>query len=333
MVINVKKLMNSSDNFVDESLDGIVSAYSDSLKKGTVDKRTVLRKSKSEKVAIVTGGGYGHMPTFMGYVGPGFCDACAIGNIFTSPSAESIYNAAKEAESGKGILLLFANYVGDCLNFDAAKDMLEMDDFEVNYVNIADDVASGEKAGKSGRRGIAGIYFAYKIAGACAEDGKTLEEVTNIAKVVNKNVSSMGFAFSPCVLPGNSEPLFTLNDDEMELGMGIHGEPGIERSQAKSADEIAEIIVNKLCKDQSLTKNDEIAILVNSLGGTSIEELGVFYNNVKKYFTQKNINIYKCKLGSYATSIDMQGASVSICKLNSELKKWLDAPGETPFIK
>ena len=331
----MKKIMNDAEVFVDESLQGLARAYSDYIKLTEDDGRAVIRanaKSK-EKVSIITGGGYGHIPTFMGYVGTGFVDGCAVGNVFTSPSSETIYNAAVATETGKGVLFLFGNYVGDCLNFDMAKDLLEFDDIDVATVIAADDVASAPKEARNERRGIAGIYFPYKIAGAKAEEGASLEEVADYAAKACQRTSTLGFAFSPCRIPGRTAPVFELPDDEMEMGMGIHGEPGIERTKIKTSKEISAEIIAKLADDQDLLEGDEIAILVNSLGGTSKEELGLFYGDLSAELDQRKIKIYKVLLGEYATSMEMIGASVSIFKLDDEMKQLLDAPAETPFIK
>lgn len=330
----MKKILNSADTFVDESLDGIILAHADDLKFSEVDHRAVIRSDAktNKKVAIVTGGGYGHLPTFLGYVGHGFCDGVAVGNVFTSPSGETIANAALETEAGAGVLLLFANYVGDCLNFDLAKEILEMEGIQVSYVKASDDVASGSKENWKNRRGIAGIYFVYKTAGAKAERGGSLEEVTEIAEKACKRISTIGFAFSPCRIPGRTAPVFHLEDDEMELGMGIHGEPGISRTKIRSSQEVAKDIIDRLVEDQGLNGGEEVAVLVNSLGGTSKEELYILFKDVKNILDEKKINIHRTIIGEYATSMEMIGASISLFVLDDELKELLDDPAKTPFI-
>lgn len=327
----MKKIMNTAEYFVDDSLKGLTKAYPEMIKFAESDDRAIIRSDAKakDKVSIITGGGYGHMPTFMGYVGEGFVDGCAVGNVFTSPSGETIYNAAMETNTGKGVLLLFANYTGDCLNFDMAKEMLEFEDVPVSYVKAADDIAS---ANNRNRRGIAGIYYAFKVAGALAEQGADLDAVTAIAEKACERISSIGFAYSPCRIPGRTSPVFHLEDDEMELGMGIHGEPGIERTKIKSSQEMAKDMVARLIADQNLVEGDEISVLVNSLGGTSKEELGLFYYDISNEFEAKGIKIYKPVLGEYATSMEMIGASISVFKLDDELKELLDAPAKTPFI-
>ncbi len=330
----MKKIMNGAESFVDESLQGLVGAFKDKIKFAESDHRAIIRanaKSK-DKVSIITGGGYGHMPTFMGYVGEGLADGCAVGNVFTSPSGQTIANAAMETETGKGVLLLFANYVGDCLNFEMAKELLEFEDLQVGYVKACDDVASADQQNKASRRGIAGIYFAYKAAGAKAEQGASLEEVTEIAKKACQRISTVGFAFSPCKIPGRTAPVFQIGEDEMELGMGIHGEPGIARTQLKSSAEVSAEVVEMLVSDQNLKEGDEAAVLINSLGGTSIEELGLLYKDISGQLEKRKIKISQQLLGRYATSMEMQGASVSVCKLDEELKSLLNAPAQTPFI-
>ena len=330
----MKKILNLAEDFVDESLAGIVEAYGESLKFTKQDSRAIVRtdaKTK-KKVSIVTGGGYGHLPTFLGYVGRGFCDGVAVGNVFTSPSSETICNAAMETENGKGVLLLFANYVGDCLNFSMARDMLRMQGLAVGYVAISDDVASAPSDKRKKRRGIAGIYFAYKLAGAKAEQGASLEEVEAVALKVSERIATIGFAFSGCKIPGRTSPIFVLPDDEMELGMGIHGEPGILRTKVKTAKEIAGEIMIRLVEDQKLESGQEVALLINSLGGTSKEELFLLYHEIHHLLQQRNIRVHKVLVGEYATSMEMIGASVSVCLLDDELKELFGESGLTPFV-
>ena len=330
----MKKILNSAETFVDESLEGIILAHGDCLKFSDADRRAVIRSDakKKKKVSIITGGGYGHLPTFLGYVGMGFCDGAAVGNVFTSPSGESIANAALATETGEGVLLLYANYVGDCLNFDLAKDILEMDDIRVSTVRASDDVASAGKEKWRSRRGIAGIYFAYKTAGAKAEQGGSLEEVTAVAEKACSRIATIGFAFSPCRIPGRTAPVFHLEDDEMELGMGIHGEPGIARTKLKSSKEIAGEIIDRLIEDRELKGCEEVSVLINSLGGTSKEELYILYKDVKHILDEKKIRVHRVYIGEYATSMEMIGASVSLFVLDEELKELLDAPAKTPFL-
>ncbi len=330
----MKKIMNSADNFVDESIKGLVTGFHKQIKLVEGSTRSVIKAEAGEKdkVAIVTGGGYGHIPTFMGYVGQGFVDGCAIGNIFTSPSSDVIYETAKAVDMGKGILFLFGNYVGDCLNFDMAKELLEFDGIKVDIVTVTDDIASADTSERSRRRGIAGIYFAYKAAGAMAESGGSFEEVVRVAKEANARISTMGFAFSHCTIPGGTLSTYEIKEDEMEIGMGIHGEPGVARTKIMSSKELAQLVVEKLYEDADYREGEKTAVLINSLGGTSIEELGVLCNDVKSILEIKKMKVKKYIIGRYATSMEMEGASISIFKLNDEMERLLDMPGSTPFL-
>lgn len=325
----MKKIMNSADTFVDDSLQGLVAAHADKIKFCAGSQRGIVRAQKKEKVAIISGGGYGHLPTFTGFVGEGFLDGCAVGNVFTSPSSEAIYETAKEMDAGKGCLFLFGNYFGDTMNFEMARDMLEMDDIRAEIVKAADDILSAPHENKENRRGIAGIYFPYKMAGAKAEEGASLDEVKRIAEKAVDATYTVGFAFSPCQLPGQENPIFEIGDDEMEMGMGIHGEPGVFRSAVKTSAEIARDIVERFVKE----RNDfgEIAVLINGLGGTSREELAILYKDVKACMEAEGMKIHKAILGEFATSMEMIGASVSICRLDDELKELLSRKGEMVF--
>jgi len=331
----MKKIMNDPLLFVDDSLKGIVAAYPVSLKFASGDIRAVIRYSSpvQDKVAIITGGGYGHLPTFLGYVGQGFCDGVAVGNVFTSPSSDTIVNAARAAHGGKGVLFLFGNYAGDTMNFEMAADELEMNDIASEIIKVSDDAASAPRSEWQERRGVAGLFFAYKIAGAKAEEGASLEEVAAATRKACEQVSTMGFALSSCQLPGAKKPIFEIGGNEMELGMGIHGEPGIERTNLKTSAEIARIITDKLVEDLSIKSGAQIAILVNGLGATSREELYILFNDTKKELEARGVEIDKVYVDEFATSMEMQGASISILVLDEEFKALLDQPAHTPFIK
>lgn len=331
----MNKIMNKPENFVDESLKGIVLAHSEMLRFAGNGGRAIVRADspKQGKVAIVTGGGYGHLPVFLGYVGKGLCDGVAVGNVFTSPSSDAIVDAAKSANGGAGVLFLFGNYMGDSMNFDMAKEILEMDDIRCEVVKASDDIASAPRSDFKGRRGVGGIFFPYKLAGACAERGCSLDEVRALAIDVCANIASLGFSMSSCQLPGATKPIFEIGDNDIELGMGIHGEPGIERTTMKTAEELARIITDELCADLEIAEGGEIAILVNGLGATSREELYLLYNNLYRCFTDKKIRIAKAFVGEYATSMEMLGASVSILRLNEQFKELLSDEAVTPFIR
>ena len=331
----MNKVMNHPENFVDESLEGIILAHADELKFAEDNKCSVVRADApvQGKVAIVTGGGYGHLPVFLGYVGKGFCDGVAVGNVFTSPSCDAIVDAAKAVNGGAGVLFLFGNYMGDSMNFDMAAEMLSMEDIPCTIVKAADDIASAPREMFHDRRGVGGIFFPYKLAGAKAERMASLDEVRAVAEEVCANVATLGFSMSSCQLPGAPKPIFEISDTEMELGMGIHGEPGVERTSMKTSKELAQILFEKLSADLSLTSGDEVAMLVNSLGATSKEELYILYKDVHERFQAAGIRIHRVYVGEYATSLEMLGASVSVLKLNKEFKELLAEEAHTPFVK
>jgi len=331
----MKKIMNDPAQFVDDSLKGIVAAHPEMLKFAGNDIRAVVRAAApiKDKVAIITGGGYGHLPTFLGFVGEGFCDGVAVGNVFTSPSSETIVNAAQATHGGKGVLFLFGNYTGDTMNFEMAGEILAMDDIPSAIVKGSDDVASAPRDEWETRRGVAGLFFAYKVAGAKARTGASLSEVVDVTKKVGENTVTMGIALSSCQLPGSNKPIFEISDEDMELGMGIHGEPGVERSTLKTSAEIANMIIERLISDIDIKPGTEIAILVNGLGATSREELYILFNDAKQELDKRDIKISKTYVGEFATSMEMQGASISLLVLDEELKALLDTPAETPFVK
>ncbi len=327
----MKKIINAPENYVDEMLKGIYEAHPDKVKYAEDDLRCYcIANKKPGKVAIITGGGTGHLPLFLGYVGEGLIDGCGVGGVFQSPSAEQIYNISKEVEAGSGILYLYGNYTGDIMNFDMAAEMLEMDDIETRSIVGADDVLSNEDV--SVRRGVAGIYFMYKAAGAKADQMGSLDEVYEAAKKAGDNVRTVGFALTPCIVPEAGKANFELADDEMAFGMGIHGEPGVWNGPIKTADELASESLDAILKDMPLGDGDEVAVLINGLGATSIEELYILLNSVREYLAGKGVKIYKSIVGEYATSMEMMGASISVCKLDDELKGYVDYPVNTPFI-
>lgn len=330
----MKKIINNPDNFVNEMIEGLLKAHPGDLRTVGDDLRELVRKDApvKDKVAIATGGGSGHLPIFLGYVGKGMLDGVVIGDVFASPSAQQMYNVTKEIDSGKGVLYLYGNYGGDCMNFDMASEMAEMDDIKVETVLVTDDVASSPKGEEKKRRGVAGLIFAYKIAGAKAAEGADLEEVAAVSRKALSNIRTMGVALSPCTIPQVGKPTFEIADDEMEIGMGIHGEPGIHRGPLKSADEIAKIILEAIFEDGPYTEGDEVAVLVNGLGATPQEELYIVYRKAAEILDDKGIKIYRNLIGEYATSMEMAGMSITLMKLDDELKGLLDAPADTPFF-
>jgi dihydroxyacetone kinase-like protein len=331
----MKKLINNPDRFVDEMLEGLLLAHPHMLKSVSKDNRTLARADApvAGKVGIATGGGSGHLPVFLGYVGKGLADAVAIGNVFSSPSSRQMVDATRAANGGAGVLHLFGNYTGDTMNFEAAAELAEKEGIHVERVLVADDVASAPKGEESNRRGIAGLFFAYKIAGACAEERRSLAEVKAAAELAVANVRSMGVALSPCIVPSAGKPTFSLGDTEIEIGMGIHGEPGIERGPLRPADAVVNVLMDRLLADLAVQPNEEVAVLVNGLGATPPEELYLMFRATHHILTQRGIRIYKTYVGEYATSLEMAGASISLLRLNPDLKRWLDAPACSPFFK
>ena len=328
----MKKIINSPDNVVVELCRGIVLAHPEL---DFIEKYKVIKKKEvnTDKVSLISGGGSGHEPAHAGFVGKGMLDAAVCGDVFASPSTIQVYNAILATQSKKGTLLIIKNYSGDCMNFDAAADMAQDDDITVEKVYVNDDVAVKDSLYTVGRRGVAGTVLVHKIAGAAAEMGKSLEEVKAVAEKVIANVRSIGFALTSCTVPAKGTPTFTLGEDEIEFGVGIHGEPGIAREKLTSADELAEKMVDKIVVDLPYKEGDEVALLVNGLGGTPLQELYLLNNSVSGAISKRGIKIYKTLVGNYMTSIDMAGASVTLLKLDDELKALLDSPSDAPAMK
>ena len=327
----MKKIINAPENYVDDMLKGIYAAHPDQVKCAEDDLRSYcIAHKKDGKVAIITGGGSGHLPLFLGYVGEGLIDGCGVGGVFQSPSPEQIYKIAKEVHAGAGVLFLYGNYTGDIMTFDMASDLCDMDDIECKSIVGADDVNS--HADPDTRRGVAGIYFMFKAAGAKADEGGTLDEVMAAAQLAKDNTRTVGFALTPCIIPEVGHANFELKENEMAMGMGIHGESGVWNGPLKTSREIAEESLTTLLGDMPLKEGDEISVLINGLGATSVEELYILSNDVNEILTAKGIRIYKTIVGEYATSMEMAGASISICKMNDEMKRYMDHPVNTPFI-
>lgn len=330
----MKKLMNAPSDFVEQSLRGILAAYPRQYTACPDDVRAFYNASAPAKgkVAVVTGGGYGHLPVFLGYVGQSLCDGVAVGNVFTSPSCESILNVSRAVDGGAGILYLFGNYTGDGMNFAMAKEMLEMEDVRAEILTAADDIASSPRETWQDRRGIAGIVFAYKIAGACAAAMKSLDEVKRVTEKALENIATFGVAFSSCILPDIGKHIFEIGEDEMEVGMGIHGEAGIKRGKMQTSAEIAAQLTPAVLKDLSIAAGDRVAVLVNGLGATSREELYIFYNDVSALLADAGVEVHRVFVDEYATSLEMAGASLSLMKLDDELTAYLDAAAGSPFV-
>lgn len=326
----MKKIINAPENYTDDMLRGIYAAHPDCVKPTADDLRCYCTARKHPgKVAIITGGGTGHLPLFLGYVGEGMLDGCGVGGVFQSPSAEQIFNVTKEVENGAGVLYLYGNYTGDIMNFDMAAEMCELEDIETRSITGADDVLSS--ASVDTRRGVAGIFFLYKCAGAAAAQLKSLDEVLAVAQKAKDMTRTVGFALTPCIIPEVGHSNFTLGENEMAMGMGIHGEPGIWNGPIKTADELASESIDALLKDMPMGEGDEVALLINGLGATSQEELYILCGSAVKYLNARGVKVYRSFVGEYATSMEMAGASISVMKLDAELKPLLDAPANTPF--
>jgi len=332
-VSKMKKIINKPENFVDEVMEGIILAYGDKVKFLNGDKRILLSNypAKEGKVGIVTGGGSGHLPVFLGYVGQGMLDGCAIGNVFASPSSQKMADMIRACDRGSGVLCLYGNYGGDNMNFDMACEMVEFDGIETRTVRVKDDVASSPKETADKRRGVAGMVYAFKIAGAAAERMMTLDEVAAIAQKTVDNTRSMGVALSACIVPEVGKPTFSINEDEIEIGMGIHGEKGIEVRKMMTADEIAQTLLDRILEDMPLNSGDEVSVMVNGLGGTPLEELLIVYRKVHMMLAEKGISVYMPHIGEFATSMEMAGLSLTILKLDEQLKELLTSPANTPF--
>jgi dihydroxyacetone kinase-like protein len=331
----MKKIINEPAAFVDEFVEGILLAHPDLVKTPGDDIRVLVRADApvAGKVGIITGGGSGHLPLFKGYVGRGLCDGVAIGNVFSSPSSAQVLETTKAVSGGSGVLYLYGNYGGDVFNFDLATDMAELEGIETKTVLGRDDVASQPKERKLDRRGVAGILFAYKAAGAAAERGDSLDEVAAVAEDIIEHTATMGIGLSPTILPTTGKPSFELGEGEMEVGIGIHGEPGFHRGELQSADHIAEMILERLVADLGIGSGDRVAVLVNGMGATPLEELYLLYRRVHQLLAEQGITIAKNYVGEYATSLEMAGASISLLTLTNERLALLDAPAESPFFK
>ena len=328
----MKKIINNADNFVEESISGLVKSYPEIYKYSSETNKVLMRSVKgNNKVGLVSGGGSGHLPLFTGYIGKGLLDSCAIGNVFASPSVDEISTAIKSANSEKGVLCIYGNYGGDVMNFDMASEMLEMEDIKVESVVVADDVASASKEEKEKRRGVTGMLYVFKTTGAIAESGADFDEVKRVALKTNENIRTMGIALTPTILPQAGKPTFEIGDDEMEIGMGIHGEPGIRRGKLKTANEITEELSEKLLSDIDLNKGDKISILINSLGATPHEELFIVADKFNNILNDNGIINSKSYVGRYATSMEMAGMSITILKLDDELEKLLLEEANCPF--
>lgn len=329
----MKKIINTPESMVVEMCEGMVAAHPKALKFKKRHKLLMRKNMNAEKVTLISGGGSGHEPAHAGYVGEGMLDVAVCGDVFASPSTIQVYNAIVDSESDKGTLLIIKNYSGDIMNFEAAAEMAEEDDdIKVEKVYVNDDVAVKDSLYTVGRRGVAGTVYVHKIAGAAAEKGLELADVKAVAEKVIKNVKSIGFALTSCTVPAKGTPTFSLEENEIEFGVGIHGESGTARETMKTADELAVDCIDRLLAEDIYKEGDEVALMVNGFGATPLQELYVLNNSVAKILAEKGIKIYDTMVGNYMTAIDMAGASVTMLKLDDELKAYYDAPVKTVAI-
>lgn len=334
----MKKIINAPENYVDEMLEGIYVAHPDLVTYVEDDLRCLVTANKKEgKVGIATGGGSGHLPLFLGYVGQGMLDGCCVGDVFQSPSSEQMLAVTKAVDSGAGVLYIYGNYNGDIFNFDMAAEMAEFESgIRVETVLGADDVASGPlpaKGEKSIRRGVAGIFFVYKCAGAAADEMMSLDEVKRVAEKAAANVRTMGVALTPCIVPRVGHPGFSIGEDEMEIGMGIHGETGIRRGKLEPADKIVEEMLEKILGDFDVIDGRRVAVLVNGLGATTLDEQYIVTRKINAILKERNISVKKYYVGEYATALEMAGVSISVLRLDEELERLLEKPAQTPFFQ
>ncbi|MBQ4150160.1 MAG: dihydroxyacetone kinase subunit DhaK [Clostridium sp.] len=328
----MKKIINSVELVEEQMIEGLCKAYPGYVKR--VEGTNVIARAvkKEGKVALVSGGGSGHEPAHAGYVGTGMLDAAVPGAVFTSPTPDQVYEAIKAVATDQGVLMIIKNYTGDVMNFEMAADMARDEGITVDEVIVNDDVAVDGSLYTVGRRGVAGTVFVHKITGAKAETGASLEEVKAVAQKVIDNVRSMSMAIRPCTVPAAGKPGFELGDDEMEIGIGIHGEPGTHREALRPADEIVDMLMEKILADIDYSGR-EVAVMINGCGATPLMELFIANNRVHDILAEKGIKVYKTYVGEYMTSLEMEGFSISLLRLDDELKELLDAPVDTPAFK
>lgn len=331
----MKKLINHPESVVSEMVAGFVAAYPNKVKQVPGTNVVVRADAPVQgKVGIISGGGSGHEPAHGGYVGKGMLDGAVAGEVFTSPTPDQVFEAIKAVDGGKGVLLVIKNYTGDVMNFEMAAELAEAEGISVEKVIVNDDAAVENSTYTIGKRGIAGTVFVHKIAGALAETGASLEEVAAVANKVVANLSSMGMALTPCTVPAAGKPGFSIGENEMEIGMGIHGEPGIERSEIKTADEVTDILLNKIISQLQLDEGSEVALMINGLGATPLMELYIVNNRVSAVLKELKIAVRETFIGEYMTSLEMAGCSITLLRLDEQLAELLDAAADTvAFMK
>ena len=329
----MKKMINKPENIVTEMIGGMLKAFPDYLEQ-VGDLPVVKRKNKKEgKVALISGGGSGHEPSHAGFVGYGMLDAAVAGEVFTSPSADKVYEAIKAVDSGNGVLLIIKNYSGDVMNFEMAAEMAGMEGINVKKIIVNDDIAVENSTYTVGRRGIAGTVLVHKMVGAAAEKGYSLDELEVLGNKVISRTKTIGMSLKPCMVPTTGKLSFELPEDEVEIGLGIHGEPGTHREKMQDANTHVDYLLDKILKESDLSENDEVAVLVNGLGETTLIELYIINNRVSEVLANKNIKVYDTIVGNYMTSLDMGGFSITLVKLDDEMKELLKAKADTPAFK
>jgi len=329
----MKKLINTPEHAVDEELAGVVAAHADLVR--VIEPNVVVRKDApvKGKVGVISGGGSGHEPMHGGFVGMGMLDAACPGAVFTSPVPDQMLAATKAVDGGAGVLHIVKNYTGDIMNFELAADLARAEAIEVTSVVIADDVAVKDSLYTAGRRGVGGTVLAEKICGAAAEAGYDLKGVTELCQRVQDNVRSMGMALTSCTVPAAGKPTFDLGEDEMEIGIGIHGEPGRTRMKLATADEITEMLATPVLDDLPFKAGDKVLAFVNGMGGTPLIELYIVYNKLAQICAARGVEIVRNLVGNYITSLDMAGCSITLLRLDDEMTKLWDAPVHTPGLR
>ena len=327
----MKKIINKDSNIVEEMFSGFLSAYSRYYERIGVNTAFKYKNRRKDKVSIVIGGGSGHEPLFSGFAGDSLADAVVSGNVFAAPNPQIIVETAKAVDEGKGVLFVYGNYAGDNMNFDVAEELCELEDIETAHVRVWDDCASAPKERIDSRRGVAGDVYVIKIAGAAADEGLDLAEVVRITEKARDSINTIGLATAPGSIPGLDKPTFELGDDEIEFGMGLHGEPGIERTKMQPADKLVDRMYSELKKEMGLEKGQEVAVLVNGLGSTTMLELNIVYNELNKHLMDDRLSVHDSEIKSYCTCQEMGGFSITILKLDDELKKYYNTPCFSPY--
>jgi dihydroxyacetone kinase-like protein len=330
----MKKFVNDPMNVVDEMLEGFLAVNQRWVHRASGHPRAIVRRDGpvKDKVGVVTGGGSGHKPSFIGYLGPGMLDAVAVGEVFTSPPVPTVLECIKAADSGKGVALLLGNYAGDVMNFDMAAELATDEGIQVEQAIATDDVGAGFKDQPHKRRGVSGEFMIWKCCGAMAERGESLSEVKRIAEKVNSLNRTMGVAIQPCTVPAAGKPTFTLADNEMELGVGHHGEPGVARVPLQPVDEIVDLLVEKIVSDLPYEGGDEVMTLINGLGATPLLELYIAQRRLQQALDKRGIRIGRAMVGEFFTALEMAGFSITLLRLDQELKELLAAPANTPYF-